>query len=55
MIAYCVAVLPTPDPSHEADLNATGLVAVLATYFFTFFFCVSLGPISWNVCGEVSG
>lgn len=54
IVAYYVRVLPPPDQTHEAKLTLGGVISVLMVYIFAFFFGVSLGPISWNVCSEVS-
>ena len=53
-IAYLVRLLPPPTELQEAKLTIGGVVSVLMVYIFAFFFGVSLGPISWNVCSEVS-
>jgi sugar porter (SP) family MFS transporter len=53
VLAYYVRILPPPDPSHESSLSVGGVVSVLMVYLFAFFFGVSLGPISWNVCAEI--
>ncbi|KAK5119419.1 hypothetical protein LTR85_007519 [Meristemomyces frigidus] len=53
VLAYCVRVTTLPDHTHEASITAIGIVSVLMVYLFSFFFGVSLGPISWNVCAEI--
>ena len=53
ILAYYVRLLPPPDEHHEADLTFGGVISVLMVYIFAFFFGVSLGPISWNVCSEI--
>ena len=53
ILAYCVRILPPPDAAHEAKLTLGGVVSVLMVYLFAFFFGVSFGPISWNVCSEI--
>lgn len=53
ILAYYVRLLPAPDQDHEASLTLGGVVSVLMVYVFAFFFGVSLGPISWNVCAEI--
>ena len=53
-IAYFVRLLPPPTELQEAKLTIGGVISVLMVYVFAFFFGVSLGPISWNVCSEVS-
>ncbi len=64
VLAFCVWSLPPPPVSLSASsthsladkatkFRAEGVVAVLCVYLFSFFFGVSLGPISWNVCGEI--
>jgi len=52
-IAYFVRLLPPPTELQEAKLTIGGIISVLVVYLFAFFFGVSLGPISWNVCSEV--
>jgi hypothetical protein len=52
-IAYFVRLLPPPTELQEAKLTIGGIISVLMVYIFAFFFGVSLGPISWNVCSEV--
>ena len=37
----------------DAALTVRGAIAVVMVYIFAFFFGVSLGPISWNVCSEI--
>lgn len=54
VLAYFVRELPPPDKMQEAKLTLGGVISVLMVYIFAFFFGVSLGPISWNVCSEVS-
>lgn len=49
---------PMPPPivgmaSAESSLNPYGLTAVLMVFIFAFFFGLSLGPISWNICSEI--
>jgi hypothetical protein len=51
--AYFVRMLPPPTELQEAKLTLGGVISVLMVYVFAFFFGVSLGPISWNVCSEV--
>jgi sugar porter (SP) family MFS transporter len=53
VLAYYVRLLPAPDQHHEAKLSFGGVISVLMVYVFAFFFGVSLGPISWNVCAEI--
>lgn len=53
ILAYYVRIMPPPDPTHEAHLTIGGIISVLMVYIFAFFFGVSLGPISWNVCSEI--
>jgi hypothetical protein len=53
ILAYYVKVMPAPDQTHDAKLTIGGAVSVLMVYVFAFFFGVSLGPISWNVCSEI--
>jgi sugar porter (SP) family MFS transporter len=53
ILAYFVRLLPPPDQTHEAGLTVGGVISVLMVYLFAFFFGVSLGPISWNVCAEI--
>jgi hypothetical protein len=53
VLAYFVRILPPPSSSHEAHLTIGGVTSVLMVYIFAFFFAVSLGPISWNVCSEI--
>jgi hypothetical protein len=53
-IAYFVRLLPPSTKLQEAKLTIGGIISVLMVYVFAFFFGVSLGPISWNVCSEVS-
>jgi hypothetical protein len=53
-VAYFVRLLPPPGELQEAKLTIGGIISVLMVYLFAFFFGVSLGPISWNVCSEVS-
>lgn len=53
VLAYYVRLLPPPDQHHEAKLTFGGVISVLMVYIFAFFFGVSLGPISWNVCAEI--
>ena len=53
VLAYYVRLLPPPDQHHEAKLTFGGVISVLMVYVFAFFFGVSLGPISWNVCAEI--
>jgi len=53
VLAYCVRIMPGPGQTHEATLTLGGIVSVLMVYIFSFFFGVSLGPISWNVCSEI--
>jgi len=50
VLAYCVR---HDSLTMESRVSVTGLVSVLMVYTFTFFFTVSLGPISWNVCAEI--
>ena len=38
---------------QAGTITFEGIVSVLCVYIFSFFFGVSLGPISWNVCGEI--
>ena len=52
-LAYCVRDSLSPNEKHEASITLTGVSSVLLVYLFTFFFGVSLGPISWNVCAEI--
>lgn len=53
VLAYCVRSFPPQEEMHEGAITVGGMVAVLMVYLFTFAFQISLGPISWNVCGEV--
>jgi hypothetical protein len=53
-IAYFVHNLPPKDQLEDAKLTLGGVISVLTVYIFAFSFSVSLGPISWNVCSEVS-
>ena len=53
VLAYFVRAMPPPDQTHDARLTIGGVVSVLMVYIFAFFFGVSLGPISWNVCSEI--
>ena len=54
ILAICIYRMPPPPGTKSAgNLSAEGVVSVLCVYIFSFFFGVSLGPISWNVCGEV--
>lgn len=53
ILAYFVRILPPPDKLAEAKLTIGGVTSVLMVYIFAFFFAVSLGPISWNVCSEI--
>lgn len=53
VLAYFVRILPPPDSTHEAGLTVGGVISILMVYIFAFFFGVSLGPISWNVCSEI--
>lgn len=53
VLAYYVRTMPPPDRTHGAKSTVGGIVSVLMVYIFAFFFGVSLGPISWNVCSEI--
>ncbi|CAJ2506144.1 Uu.00g002740.m01.CDS01 [Anthostomella pinea] len=53
VLGYCVSASPSPEEQHEGSITAVGIVGVLMVYVFSFFFGVSLGPISWNVCAEI--
>ena len=53
ILAYCVRIMPPPGRQGNAGLTIGGIVSVLMVYIFAFFFGVSLGPISWNVCSEL--
>jgi sugar porter (SP) family MFS transporter len=53
VLAYYVRIMPPPDQTHDAKLTIGGIISVLMVYIFAFFFGVSLGPISWNVCSEI--
>jgi sugar porter (SP) family MFS transporter len=53
VLAYCVRASPPADEAHETAITFVGILSVLMVYLFTFFFTVSLGPISWNVCAEI--
>ncbi len=56
ILGLCVLTMPASDPGSEnenAPLTIRGAVAVVMVYVFAFFFGVSLGPISWNVCSEI--
>jgi hypothetical protein len=53
LAALLVRQLPPPDKEQDLGLTAGGIISVLMVYVFAFFFGVSLGPISWNVCSEV--
>jgi sugar porter (SP) family MFS transporter len=50
VLAYCVRASVQDD---RTTITFTGILSVLMVYLFTFFFTVSLGPISWNVCAEI--
>lgn len=51
VLAGCIYAMPAQQ--EEGKLSIEGIVSVLCVYIFSFFFGVSLGPISWNVCGEI--
>jgi uncharacterized membrane-anchored protein len=53
ILAYFVRALPPSNSGEEPKLSIGGIVSVLMVYIFAFFFGVSLGPISWNVCSEI--
>lgn len=56
LLAFCIWRMPASSPGSEngsGDISMEGIVSVLCVYVFSFFFGVSLGPISWNVCGEI--
>ena len=53
ILAYYVRIMPPPDETHDANLTIGGVISVLMVYVFAFFFGVSLGPVSWNVCSEI--
>jgi hypothetical protein len=53
ILAYYVRIMPPPDQTQDARLTLGGVISVLMVYIFAFFFGVSLGPISWNVCSEI--
>ena len=53
VLAYCVRAIPQANDKHGSSITLVGVVGVLMVYVFTFFFGVSLGPISWNVCAEI--
>jgi uncharacterized membrane-anchored protein len=54
ILAYFVHKIPAANQLGEAKLTFGGVISVLTVYIFAFSFSVSLGPISWNVCSEVS-
>ncbi len=54
VLAYFVRELPAPERGVATGLTLGGVISVLMVYLFAFSFGVSLGPISWNVCSEVS-
>lgn len=58
LLAICIKTMPPADNGQEVgrgggSLTAVGILSVLAIYIFAFSFGVSLGPISWNVCGSI--
>lgn len=54
VLAICIWSMSTESGNNQAgSVSVQGIVSVLCVYIFSFFFGVSLGPISWNVCGEV--
>jgi hypothetical protein len=56
MFVLAACIWSMGDPSSDGasrGLSVQGGMSVLCVYIFSFFFGVSLGPISWNVCGEI--
>ena len=54
VLAYCVRGFASPEETgQDAGITAGGIIAVLMVYTFTFAFQISLGPISWVICGEI--
>ncbi|KPI40774.1 putative quinate permease [Cyphellophora attinorum] len=53
VLALCIWSTGTSSAEGRGNLSVQGVVSVLCVYIFSFFFGVSLGPISWNVCGEI--
>lgn len=54
VLAICIwRMTSNADKDPRSTLTVEGVTAVLCVYVFSFFFGISLGPISWNVCGEV--
>jgi hypothetical protein len=54
ILAYYVRILPPPSQTDpESGLTVGGVISICMVYIFAFFFGVSLGPISWNVCSEI--
>ena len=51
VLAGCIYAMPSHQ--QEGKLSTEGIVSVFCVYIFSFFFGVGLGPISWNVCGEI--
>jgi hypothetical protein len=53
VLALCIWSMGIASDTESGSLSVQGVVSVLCVYIFSFFFGVSLGPISWNVCGEI--
>ena len=56
VLAICIRSMPSEpssEPTQGSGLTFAGVLSILAIYVFAFAFGVSLGPISWNVCGEI--
>ena len=55
ILGYCVETMPESSGPVDEDgaFTVRGALAVLMVYIFSFFFGISLGPISWNVCAEI--
>jgi sugar porter (SP) family MFS transporter len=53
MLVLAYSVRTTTGQTATDSISLTGCLSVLMVYTFTFFFTVSLGPISWNVCAEI--
>ena len=53
ILSVCVRSFENSDEA-PTGVTARGVVAVLMVYVFTASFQISLGPISWVICGEVS-
>ncbi|GAM84753.1 hypothetical protein ANO11243_027540 [Dothideomycetidae sp. 11243] len=53
VLAVCKSLrFETTDVASSA-INPYGMVAILMVYVFAFFFGLSLGPLSWNICSEI--